>query len=41
MERAGEYYVETLCKERGVTQGDPLFPNIFNVMVKSVVRYWE
>ena len=35
------YCVEPFGGERGVTQGEPLFPNIFNVVVKSVVRHWE
>ena len=26
--------------ERGVTQGDPLSPTIFNVVVDAVVRNW-
>ena len=26
--------------ERGVTQGDPLSPTIFNVVVDAVVRHW-
>ena len=28
-------------RERGVTQGDPLSPNIFNVVVGAMVRHWE
>ena len=27
--------------ERGVTQGDPLSPTIFNVVVDTVVCHWE
>ena len=38
---AGEYYGETLHEERGVSQGNPLFPNIFNVVVDAVVCHWE
>ena len=26
--------------ERGVTQGDPLSPTIFNVVVDAVVHHW-
>ena len=33
VEQAGGYYVKPFYGERGVTQGDPLFPNIFNVVV--------
>ena len=25
---------------RGVTQGDPLSPSLFNVVVDAVVRHW-
>ena len=39
--RAGGYYVEPFCGERGVTQGDPISPTIFNVVVDTVVRHWE
>ena len=39
--RAGGYYVAPFCEERGVTQGDPLSPTIFNVVVDVVVRHWE
>ena len=28
-------------RERGVTQGDPLSPTIFNVVVDAVVCHWE
>ena len=27
--------------ERGVTQGDPLSPTIFNVVVDALVCHWE
>ena len=38
--RAGGYY-GTACKvERGVTQGYPLSPTIFNVVVDAVVYHW-
>ena len=38
--RAGGYYRETFKGDRGVTQGDPLSPIIFNVVVDAVVRHW-
>ena len=38
--RAGGYYGAAFRGERGVTQGDPLSPTIFNVVVDTVVRHW-
>ena len=38
--RAGGYYKEAFKGARGVTQGDPLSPIIFNVVVDVVVRHW-
>ena len=38
--RAGRYYVEAFKGDRGVTQGDPLSPTIFNVVVDAVVLHW-
>ena len=38
--RAGTYYGKGFKGERGVTQGDPLSPTIFNVVVDAVVRHW-
>ena len=38
--RAGGYYGDTFKGDRGVTQGDPLSPTIFNVVVDAVVRHW-
>ena len=35
------YYREIFCRERGVTQGEPLSSTIFNVVVDAVVRHWE
>ena len=40
VERAGGYYGTGFKGERGVTQGDPLSPTIFNVVVDAVVRHW-
>ena len=37
---AGGYYGTAFRGERGVTQGDPLSPTIFNVVVDAVVRHW-
>ena len=37
---AGRYYGEAFKGARGVTQGDPLSPTIFNVVVDAVVRHW-
>ena len=39
--RAGRYYRAPLCGEQGVTQGYPLSPTIFNVVVDAVVHHWE
>ena len=38
--RAGSYYGKGFKGGRGVTQGDPLSPTIFNVVVDAVVRHW-
>ena len=38
--RAGGYYSAPFRGEIGVTQGDPLSPTIFNVVVYTVVRHW-
>ena len=38
--RAGGYYGEAFKGTTGVTQGDPLSPTIFNVVVGTVVRHW-
>ena len=40
MARAGGYYGKGFKGGRGVTQGDPLSPTIFNVVVDAVVRHW-
>ena len=38
--RAGGYYGRAFKGARGVMQGDPLSPTIFNVVVDVVVRNW-
>ena len=38
--RAGSYYRKGFKGGMGVTQGDPLSPTIFNVVVDAVVRHW-
>ena len=38
--RTGGYYCKPFQAHRGVTQGGPLSPCIFNVMVDAVVRKW-
>ena len=38
--RAGGYYGTAFKGERGVTQGDPLSPTIFNVVVDAAVLHW-
>ena len=37
---AGGYYGKAFKGGRGVTQGDPLSPTIFNVVVDAFVRHW-
>ena len=38
--RAVSYYGKGFKGWGGVTQGDPLSPTIFNVVVDAVVRHW-
>ena len=38
--QAGGYCGTVFKGARGVTQGDPLSPTIFNVVVDAVVRHW-
>ena len=38
--RAGGYYGTAFGGERGVTQGNPLSPTIFNVVVDAFIRHW-
>ena len=40
MARAGGYCGAEFKGYRGVTQGDPLYTTIFNVVVDAVVRHW-
>ena len=40
MAQAGGYYGSPFCGERGVTQGEPLYPKIFNVVLYAVVCHW-
>ena len=39
--REGGYYSAPFHKEIRVTQGNPLSPTIFNVVVDAVVCHWE
>ena len=39
--RAAGFYGRLFKARRGVTQGGPLSPTIFNLMVDAVVREWE
>ena len=39
MARTGGYYGTGFKGKRGVTQGDPLSPTIFNVVVDAMVRH--
>ena len=39
--QTGGYYIETLHRERGVPQGGPLSPTIFNVVVDAVFQHWD
>ena len=36
----GGYYGAVFQGAQGVTQGDPLSPTIFNVVVDAVLRHW-
>ena len=38
--RVGGYYGEAFKGAWGVTQGDPLSPTLFNLVVDAVVRHW-
>ena len=39
--QAEGYYGEPFCVDIGVTQGEPLSPTSFTVVVDTVVRHWE
>ena len=36
----GKYYSTPLKGYHGVIQGDPIYPNISNMVVDAVIRYW-
>ena len=38
--KAGRYYGKEFQGFRGVIQGEPLSPNIFNVVLDAVVQHW-
>ena len=38
--RVGQYYSILLKGYRGFTQGDPLSPTIYNMMVYAVISNW-
>ena len=38
--RAGRYFGVTFKGYRGVTQGDLLYPTIFNMVVKTIIHHW-
>ena len=38
--QGGRYFGTLLKGHSGITQGDPLSPTIFNVVVDSVICYW-
>jgi hypothetical protein len=38
--RQGGFYGEPFKATRGVTQGDPASPTLFNVLVDAIVRHW-
>ena len=39
--RAGGYYGAPFCGERGMTQGEPPLPTIFNLVVDAVICHWN
>ena len=39
-EKAGGHYGPVFQSYRGVTQGDPLLPAIFNMVVGAVIQHW-
>ena len=38
--QAGRYYGSPFTCYRGVTQGNLLYPTIFNMVVDAVIRHW-
>ena len=38
--KAGGYFIRLFKGYRGVTQGDPLYPTIFNMVVDAIIRHW-
>ena len=38
--KSGGYFGHTLKGDRGVMQGYPLYPTIFNVVVDSAIYHW-
>ena len=38
--RVGGYFGDPLKGQHGMTQGDPLLPTMFNVVVDVVLRHW-
>ena len=40
MSQDGVYFGAPIKGQRGVTQGNPLSPTIFNVVVDAVLRHW-
>ena len=39
--RVGRYYGAPFKVSRGVMQGNPLLPTIFNMVVEAVIHHWE
>ena len=40
VDKAGSYYGTPFKVHRGITQGDPLYPTIFNMVVDAVIQHW-
>ena len=40
VDKASRYFGRPFKGYQGVTQGDPLSPTIFNVVVDAVIRHW-
>ena len=38
--KAGEYSGPPFQGQCGVTQGNPFYPTVFNVVVDAMIRYW-